>query len=78
VVSPQSKVIANRSVLEKKVELLEIKYPDDSTIPRPAGWGGYVLKPTYFEFWQGRSSRLHDRITYSLSKGKWKISRIAP
>lgn len=78
IVSPQSKVIANRRVLEKKVESLQAKYPDGTAIPRPAAWGGFVLKPTYFEFWQGRSSRLHDRIVYTLSKGKWKRSRIAP
>lgn len=78
IASPQSKVIPNRAVLEKKVEALQAKYRDDTRIPRPAGWGGYVFKPTYFEFWQGRTNRLHDRIVYTLSKGKWKRSRIAP
>ncbi len=78
VVSPQSQVVANRSVLEKKVEALQTKFPGDTKVPRPEGWGGFVFKPDYFEFWQGRSSRLHDRIIYTLSKGKWKISRLAP
>jgi pyridoxamine 5'-phosphate oxidase len=50
----------------------------DKEIERPAHWGGYIVKPSLVEFWQGRSSRLHDRIQYSLTEGKWKIERLAP
>lgn len=78
IASPQSKVIAGRSALEKRMKTLQHEFPDDAHIPRPDNWGGFILKPAYFEFWQGRSSRLHDRIAYSHSKGRWKISRLAP
>ncbi|WP_457288369.1 pyridoxamine 5'-phosphate oxidase [Pedobacter sp. UYP24] len=77
IASPQSSVIADRSVLEKKVEDLIIEYADQE-IPRPANWGGYLLEPTLIEFWQGRSSRLHDRIVYQLVDGTWEINRLAP
>lgn len=76
--SPQSKVIESRSVLEKNQQDLEQKYTD-KTVDRPAHWGGYVLKPTLIEFWQGRHSRLHDRINYELQlDNSWKIDRLAP
>jgi pyridoxamine 5'-phosphate oxidase len=75
--SAQSKVIANRKVLDEEYAKLEKKYPGDD-VPRPAHWGGYVLKPVSFEFWQGRPSRLHDRILYSFEKNNWKIERLAP
>ncbi|MFL5753296.1 MAG: pyridoxamine 5'-phosphate oxidase [Bacteroidia bacterium] len=75
--SPQSKVIRNREELEKLVSDFNKKYPGEN-VPRPEHWGGYILKPTYFEFWQGRPSRLHDRICYTLENGKWKIERLAP
>lgn len=77
IVSPQSQVISNRTDLEKKVEELTVSY-QDKTIPKPAHWGGYIVKPTSIEFWQGRSSRLHDRIKYDLVSGKWQINRLAP
>jgi pyridoxamine 5'-phosphate oxidase len=75
--SPQSKVIKNREELEKLVTDFDKKYPDEN-VPRPEHWGGYLVKPEYFEFWQGRPSRLHDRICYTLENGKWKIERLAP
>ncbi|MEO7311666.1 MAG: pyridoxamine 5'-phosphate oxidase [Chitinophagaceae bacterium] len=75
--SPQSKVIAGRELLEENVKQLEIKY-SDGQIPRPAHWGGYIVQPTQVEFWQGRSSRLHDRIKYTPCKGQWLIERLAP
>ena len=75
--SPQSKTIPSRDVLEENVIALE-KWFADKEIERPAHWGGYVVKPNLVEFWQGRASRLHDRIQYSLTEGKWKIERLAP
>ena len=76
--SPQSHVIENRSWLEKQVKLLEEKFSNDA-VTRPSHWGGYRVKPVIIEFWQGRSSRLHDRLQYSLQEnGTWKIERLAP
>jgi pyridoxamine 5'-phosphate oxidase len=76
--SPQSNVIENRDWLEKEFEK-RIKEFENNTIPRPPHWGGYLVKPVIMEFWQGRYSRLHDRIQYSLEgDGNWKIERLAP
>lgn len=75
--SPQSTVIPNREVLEKRVEELKETYKEQQ-VPRPAHWGGYQLKAAHIEFWQGRPSRLHDRITYTLENGVWVIDRLAP
>lgn len=76
--SPQSQVIPSREFLEKKEEEL-LKNTNEATIKRPEHWGGYRLIPEEVEFWQGRSSRLHDRIHYLLdSQGSWKIKRLAP
>lgn len=77
IVSPQSQIITNRAQLETKVEELNEFY-QDKTIPKPAHWGGYIVKPTSIEFWQGRTSRLHDRIKYDLVNGKWQTARLAP
>jgi pyridoxamine 5'-phosphate oxidase len=77
IASPQSQIIADRKLLENKVEELTQQY-DGKTIPKPAHWGGYIVKPISIEFWQGRSSRLHDRIKYNLIDGRWKINRLAP
>ena len=74
--SPQSKVIESRDVLENKFEELKKKYPND--VPRPQNWGGYIISPTQIEFWQGRSSRLHDRFLYTKEDSDWKIERLAP
>jgi len=77
-VSPQSEVIENREWLEKKFLELE-KNLDANVIDRPEHWGGYAVRPVIIEFWQGRPSRLHDRIEYSLQEnGEWKIQRLAP
>lgn len=77
IASPQSQVITGRAILENKVEQLTEQY-EGKTIPKPAHWGGYIVKPTAIEFWQGRPSRLHDRIKYTLVNGNWKIERLAP
>lgn len=77
--SPQSQVIPDRNVLEDNVQHLKEKYKTVETLPIPPHWGGYQIQPTLIEFWQGRSSRLHDRICYTLEKnGSWEINRLAP
>lgn len=77
--SPQSRVIESREVIEENMKNLSKKYANHEKVPRPAHWGGYLIVPTMFEFWQGRTSRLHDRLQYSLSPtGIWKIDRLAP
>lgn len=78
IASPQSEVIANRKVLEDRVEAVEKEFEETTHIPRPTFWGGFLLKPYRMEFWQGRSSRLHDRIVYEKQADDWKIIRIAP
>ena len=78
VVSNQSDIIENRTVLEDKLKDLELKF-ENKEIPRPEHWGGFIVKPVEIEFWQGRANRLHDRIRYSLqSDYNWKIDRLAP
>ncbi|MBE8720406.1 pyridoxamine 5'-phosphate oxidase [Sphingobacterium pedocola] len=76
--SPQSSVIPDRGFLEKIVQDFTNDFENSEEIPRPDFWGGYVVKPVKFEFWQGRSSRLHDRIQYTLENKKWVINRLAP
>ncbi len=76
--SPQSQVIENRDWLDKRYTILTSEMKNIK-IERPPHWGGYVVKPVIVEFWQGRSSRLHDRIQYTLNEdGDWKIERLAP
>ena len=74
--SPQSAVIPNREFLEEAESRFKAEFGDEP--PRPKHWGGYRLHPTEVEFWQGRPSRLHDRIHYQLVNGVWKITRLAP
>jgi pyridoxamine 5'-phosphate oxidase len=77
--SPQSQIVENRAFLEEKYKELTQKYENTEGVPRPKFWGGYIVKPTMIEFWQGRSSRLHDRIVYEKTEnGAWKIERLAP
>jgi pyridoxamine 5'-phosphate oxidase len=76
-VSAQSSVIPNREILENKFDELEEKFGNEE-IPLPHFWGGYRVIPNYFEFWQGRENRLHDRICYKKENDEWKIFRIAP
>jgi pyridoxamine 5'-phosphate oxidase len=75
--SPQSSVIKDRSILEENVNNIRKKF-EQATIVRPPFWGGYIVKPTLIEFWQGRSSRLHDRIEYFIENDSWQIRRLAP
>ena len=78
IASPQSQVLEHRHILEKRTAELERELAG-KTIECPDFWGGYRLKPDYFEFWQGRLNRLHDRISYKLEQeGKWLIQRLAP
>jgi pyridoxamine 5'-phosphate oxidase len=77
IVSDQSKVISDRSIMEAKLEALEIEYAEKN-VPRPEHWGGYVVKPQCIEFWQGRPNRLHDRIRCQLQGNFWNIERLAP
>lgn len=74
--SPQSQIIQNRSVIEKAAEKYSAEYLQDP--PRPQHWGGYRLKPELWEFWQGRKSRLHDRLRYCRGNGNWERQRLAP
>ena len=75
--SEQSQVIVNRSVLEQRLEDLKAQY-ENQNIPRPSHWGGFRVKPVGIEFWQGRSSRLHDRLRYQLQNGEWMLDRLSP
>lgn len=76
--SPQSRVISSRKIIEANVSEVEENFAGNE-IERPPHWGGYVVKPALIEFWQGRASRLHDRIQYTIQEGaNWKIERLAP
>jgi len=78
VVSNQSDILQNRNKLEDKLKNLEKEY-EGKEIPRPKYWGGYIVKPSEIEFWQGRANRLHDRIRYKLQVDyNWQIDRLAP
>ncbi|MEL6965594.1 MAG: pyridoxamine 5'-phosphate oxidase [Pseudomonadota bacterium] len=75
--SPQSQVVASRDVLDQAERTFSEKYADGNP-PRPPHWGGYRLAPERIEFWQGRRSRLHDRLCYRLVDSVWVIERLAP
>ncbi len=76
--SPQSEVLPDRSTLERYEQETEARFADQNPLPRPPHWGGYVLRPHRVEFWQGRPSRLHDRLLYERAGTDWIISRLAP
>jgi pyridoxamine 5'-phosphate oxidase len=74
--SPQSQLIRSKDFLEQQFQYYKQKFGDE--VPKPPNWGGYAVKPTSIEFWQGRPNRLHDRILFTFESGKWEISRLAP
>jgi pyridoxamine 5'-phosphate oxidase len=75
--SRQSRVVGSRAVLEKAVVELDGRYPE--TVPLPADWGGYALRPEWIEFWENRADRLHDRLRYVRRRhGGWRLERLAP
>jgi len=76
-VSPQSATIDSREVLNERFREFTNKF-EGHPVPRPAHWGGYIIRPKYFEFWQGRPNRLHDRLTYTWVEGNWSVGRMAP
>jgi pyridoxamine 5'-phosphate oxidase len=75
--SEQSRIVEGRAVLEARMAALEAKY-DGGPVPRPPFWGGFRVRPEVVEFWQGRSSRLHDRLRYRREGGTWVIERLCP
>ncbi|HEU5169998.1 MAG TPA: pyridoxamine 5'-phosphate oxidase [Gemmatimonadales bacterium] len=75
--SHQSLVIPSRAALEERLLDVESHFADQE-IPLPPDWGGYVVRPETFEFWQGRESRLHDRVRYVREHGRWRIERLSP
>lgn len=76
--SPQSRVVPDRAALEMRQQEVEQRFAGQEKLPLPPFWGGYLLRPSGIEFWQGRPSRLHDRILYTISGENWKIERLAP
>lgn len=78
IASPQSSRVKSRTELENWFRDTEEKYKDHETLPRPAHWGGYTVTPDYYEFWQGRDNRMHDRVSYQKTKNGWEMFRLAP
>lgn len=78
VASPQSQKVGSREELDGRFQAATAQFSNASSIPMPDHWGGYVVQPGSIEFWQGRPSRLHDRILYEKQGGSWVISRLAP
>ena len=76
--SPQSRTLENRDQLEQLTRNVGERYPEGADIPRPPNWGGFILRPEEFEFWQGRPARLHDRFRFTSEDGGWRIDRLAP
>lgn len=73
--SPQSQIIKNREILEKRIQKIKV---ENSKLKRPDFWGGYIVKPSVWEFWQGRDNRSHDRFVFQKKNGNWEVFRLAP
>ena len=78
IASPQSSQIESREKLEELFNEVTSKLNSAEVLPRPKHWGGYSITPHYFEFWQGRNNRMHDRIFYKEKDGSWELGRLAP
>jgi pyridoxamine 5'-phosphate oxidase len=76
--SPQSAIIPTREILEERFKQIEQKFSGQQVLPKPKQWGGFEVDPLKIEFWQGRASRLHDRIQFTKIDGEWKIYRLSP
>ena len=74
--SSQSEILSSRQELEKRFAEIQARFPNE--VPKPPHWGGYLVKPISFEFWQGRYSRLHDRFIYTKNNSNWEITRLNP
>lgn len=76
--SDQSRPIDSRDLLEAKVQEMEARFAGDEAIPRPESWGGFLIEPQRMEFWAGRTSRLHDRISFQRDAEGWSVTRLQP
>lgn len=76
--SPQSSLLSDRKLLEERFKQMEEKFREQPVLPKPKQWGGFEVEPFLIEFWQGRPSRLHDRIRFANIDGQWKINRVSP
>jgi pyridoxamine 5'-phosphate oxidase len=76
--SDQSRPIDSRDLLEAKVQEMEARFAGDDAIPRPESWGGFLIEPQRMEFWAGRTSRLHDRISFQRDAEGWSVTRLQP
>ena len=76
--SPQSSILDNREIRDERVKQVEKKFEGFTVLPKPKQWGGFQVDPNMIEFWQGRKSRLHDRIEFIKIDGKWRAHRLAP
>ncbi len=76
--SRQSSVLASRAELEERYQELQDRWPEGTAVPMPEFWGGYRVMPEVMEFWEGRPSRLHDRLRYRREGGDWVLERLAP